>query len=87
MSKINRGVYQKLKEENKRLIHDLFILTSDDINFEDRQDVRWKWRCKFREEKEFNKLLQEACLQYLKEHPEYDLKKQMEDGSDLRAPK
>lgn len=79
MSNVSRSVYQKLKEENKRLLYDIFILTSDDIKFEDRQDVRWRWCCKFKEEKEFNELLREVCLQYLKDHPEYDIKKRMEE--------
>lgn len=38
-----------------------------------------KWRQKFQEDDEFTKMLQEVCREYLKEHPEYDIKKRMEE--------
>jgi hypothetical protein len=74
MSSVSRSVYQKLKEENKRLLDDIRILT-DPIPDEKFMPVLVKWRKKFQEESELNKMLHEIAVQYLKDHPEYDIKK------------
>lgn len=79
MSNVSRSVYQKLKEENKRLINDIRILVyPDDSN--GWKPVLTKWRQKFQEDDEFTRMLQEVCREYLKEHPEYDIKKRMEEN-------
>jgi len=74
MSNVSRSVYQKLKEENKRLLLDLYVLTMTPISIES-INTRKKWRDKFTEEAEFNALLKEVAQQYIKEHPEYDIMK------------
>jgi hypothetical protein len=74
MSSVSRSVYQKLKEENKRLVNDLFVITMNPLTLESIQ-VRQKWCKKFTEEREFNAMLKEVCTKYLKEHPEYDITK------------
>jgi hypothetical protein len=76
MSRVSRSVYQKLKEENKRLLHDLFIISMRPVTPE-ATEVRMKWKKKFEEEIAFNKLLRDVCLEYLKKHPEYDITKQV----------
>lgn len=74
MSSVSRSVYQKLKEENKRLLHDLFVISMNTGTFES-IEVRKKWRDKFTKEIEFNALLKEVARQYIKDHPEYDIMK------------
>ena len=56
MSAISRSIYQKLKEENKRLIKDIRILVSTDITIEQYRTIK-KWRDKFKKEIEFNDLM------------------------------
>jgi len=74
MSAVSRSVYQKLKEENKRLLRDLYIISMKPVSLEC-IEVRKKWREKFTEEHEFSALLKEVCQQYIKDHPEYDITK------------
>ena len=76
MSKVSRSVYQKLKEENKRLLNDLFIISMRPVTIE-AIEVRAKWKNKFTEEIAFNRLLRDVCLSYIKEHPEYDIKNRL----------
>ena len=61
MSSVSRSVYQKLKEENKRLMNDIFIITMKPLTLES-INVRSKWKKKFTEDQEFNQLLRELLL-------------------------
>lgn len=74
MSAVSRSVYQKLKEENKRLLNDLYIIAMKPVTFE-AIEIRKKWRDKFLKEQQFNALMKEAAQQYIKDHPEYDITK------------
>ena len=75
MSNVSRSVYQKLKEENKRLLADIEALTDPMIDMEIVGPILKRWRKHFRERNEFNKLLQEVAREYLKAHPECDITK------------
>ncbi len=79
MSSVSRSVYQKLKEENKRLIADIFVLVQPfDLHKNiDKILITSKWRKKFEEEEALNKVLKEACLEYLKRHPEFSIVKKI----------
>lgn len=79
MSSVSRSVYQKLKEENKKLLQDIKVLT-DPMPDENFMPVLKKWRNKFREESELHQMLHEVAVQYLKEHPEYRINN-MPNGS------
>jgi len=67
-----RSTYQKIAEENKRLLNDIKILTSEGISAE-RTLLIIKWRVKFKADKDFTDILQIAAKEYIKEHPEYDI--------------
>lgn len=58
MSHVSRSVYQKLKEENKRLLHDLYMLTMEPGTKEGLQ-IMLKWYKKFRTKQEFNEAIRE----------------------------
>lgn len=77
MSNVSRGVYQKVKEENKKLINDIRILVFPEGD--NWKPVLKKWRQKFQQDDEFTRMLQDVCREYLKEHPEYDIKKRVEE--------
>lgn len=69
MSKVSRSVYQKLAEENKRLLADIRLLTEDRrVPSAEKILCVIKWQNKFREEKEFNEAMIKACRQYIKDH-------------------
>ena len=54
------------------------ILTSGEIRLmADKILLSEKWREKFKKEKQFNSLLKEHAIQFLKEHPEFDITKRM----------
>lgn len=79
MSDIKRSTFQKLKEESKVMLNDLDILTrqydiTDSTFFIKKMDVLKKWRNHFNQEREFNALLKQASVQYLKDHPEFDIR-------------
>jgi len=75
MSNVSRSVYQKLKEENKRLLADIQILSMETsapfeaITNKAAYEVRTKWRNKFKEEREMNLIIQQACKNYMKNNP------------------
>ena len=73
MSNVSRSVYQKLKEENKRLLSDIEALVDPFPDMELITPILKKWRKHFRERSEFNKMLQEIAREYIKAHPEYDI--------------
>jgi hypothetical protein len=67
MSKVSRSVYQKLKEENKRLLKDIRILTFS-ATMDERNKTFNKWVNRFRVEREFNQILIEHAKKYIEEH-------------------
>jgi len=71
---VSRSTYQKVCEENKKLLIDIKILTDEKmaLSAEKIFTVK-KWRDKFAKDKAFNEMLVIACKQYLKEHPEFDI--------------
>ena len=65
MSKISRSVYQKLKEENKRLLQDIKTLVMEE-SYNETIKVKAKWRQLFEEERSFQKLMHEYAKEYFK---------------------
>lgn len=74
MSKVKRSTYQKVVEENKRLVADIRVLVKDHNpeppSIHEFAKTVIKWRDKFHEEREFNRLIKNACIKYFEEHPE-----------------
>lgn len=69
MSKVNRSTYQKLAEENKRLISDIKLLVEEGMPSAKKILCIAKWRDKFKKESDFNKMMHEFSKQYIKENP------------------
>lgn len=66
-SKVSRSVYQKMVEENKRLMNDIKTLVYGDIPtiiF-----LKEKYRKKFESEKEFNQMLIDVSKMYMDNNP------------------
>jgi len=65
-----RSTYQKLAEENKRLLNDIRILTEDIVppTFE-KITITRKWRKKITEDKVLAKALQGYAEEYFKMNP------------------
>lgn len=61
MSSVSRSVYQKLKEENKRLLHDLYVISMEPVTLKS-IEIRQKWKEKFSKDQEFNNILKEFLL-------------------------
>jgi hypothetical protein len=73
-----RSTYQKVVEENRKLLLDIRILTEETIMpSPERILCKDKWQKKFRKDKQLNALLKEAAVAYMKEHPEYDIKNRL----------
>ena len=68
MSKVNRSTYQKVAEENKRLLADIKLLVEDGMPSAEKILCIGKWRDKFKKEKEFNALMKQAAKRYIKDH-------------------
>lgn len=68
MSKVKRSVYQKVCEENKKLIKEIRILVEDGIAPVDQLICSMKWRKQFREERKLHEMLRIAGKKYIKEH-------------------
>ncbi len=67
MSKVSRSVYQKVVEENKRLLSDIEILTENTFPSSSLKIlVLAKWRKYFDEQKRVNELLRGVAYQYFK---------------------
>lgn len=64
-SYISRSVYQKLSEENKRLLKDIRVLYENNTDESEFWEVWNKWNKKFGEEKIFNAILKEIAKQEL----------------------
>lgn len=56
MSAISRSVFQKKCEENKRLLKDIQLLTSEGLSFE-KIECLMKWRDKFKKDQEFHDMI------------------------------
>lgn len=69
MSKVSRAVYQKVCEDNKKLIKDIRILVRDGY-LPDPIKILCvvKWRKQFAGEKALNDLLMGHAKKYIKEH-------------------
>lgn len=74
MSEISRSVYQKLKEENKRLLADIKALTNPIVDMDVVAPILKKWRKHFSDKRDLNQTLHELAKWYIKKHPEYDIK-------------
>ena len=59
MSNVSRSVYQKVKEENKRLIADIKIMSQESTTVEKIECIL-KWREKFKKDDEFIGLLHDV---------------------------
>ena len=71
MSSVSRSVYQALKEENKRLLKDIYILCSEEYDLTgERILTKIKWVDKFKKDKQFQLLMKAAAEVYMNEHPE-----------------
>lgn len=62
MSKISRSVYQKVKEENKRLLNDIKLLVQETPSA-DKILCIIKWRELFEKEREFNEAIKTLLTQ------------------------
>ena len=67
MSNVSRSVYQKLKEENKKLLKDIRILTFQ-ATMDERNKTFNKWVNRFRNETEFNQILKNHAKKYIQDH-------------------
>ena len=72
MSKVSRSVYQKLKEENKRLKADIKVLVEGNVF--DFIEVKRKWKEIFKKETDFNNMMKEYAEDYFRKHPEQDVR-------------
>jgi len=73
---VSRSVYQKLKEENKRLLEDIKILSmpaTTQYSLMKKNKVKDKWQNKFEHDTEIAYVLKQSAQEYLNEHPEYDI--------------
>lgn len=69
MSNVSRAVYQKLAEENKRLLNDIRTLVELKPSFNQAM-VRSKWQEQFERDKQFRLLLKHSLNEYYKKHPD-----------------
>lgn len=67
MSKVSRSVYQKVCEENKKLLRDIEVLVSEGFSIE-YLDIVTHYQDKFEKEKQFRKLMKKAAEQYIKDN-------------------
>ncbi len=66
-SHVSRSVYQKLAEENKKLIQDISVLVLDKYFLtSDRINVLMKWRYKFEQDKQLVDMLREMAIEHFK---------------------
>lgn len=69
MSKVSRSTYQKVVEENKRLLKDIKPLVESDPMSDEHFACYLKWRNKFEQERKFNNLSKLAVQYYIKANP------------------
>jgi hypothetical protein len=71
MSKVSRGVYQKLSEENKRLKADLRTIVMAKKPFTPHEiETLTKYRKQFQENDAFNEIMKGFASDYIRQHPE-----------------
>lgn len=64
-SYVTKSIYQKLAEQNKKLILDISILVSESRDLiPDRIFIMSKWRKKFKDEKLFINMLKDYCKKH-----------------------
>ncbi len=68
MSKVSRSVYQKVKEENKRLLSDIEILVGP-VNM-DRINMYKKWQKHFRDKKELHEMIKSVATEMVLKDPD-----------------
>jgi hypothetical protein len=67
MSSVSRSTYQKVCEENKRLKADIKKLVMSYESAPEYLETLLKYRNIFREEKQFNAMMKDFGIKYLKE--------------------
>lgn len=72
MTDIKRSTYQKVVEENKRLMKDLEILVISE-NADQFDKVFMKWYKHFMNEETFKNLLKNAIIHFAEDHPNIEL--------------
>lgn len=70
MSKVSRSVYQKLVEENKKLMADIRLLVEEDVMSPEKILCVSKWRNKFEKEKQQNKITRIIADIYIQNNKE-----------------
>lgn len=80
---VSRSTFQRVVEENKKLLYDLKILVtlsdSDEMSH-----VFDKWQTKFRRDQELTEMINEWGKDYIKNHPEDEavkFVKSLKDGT------
>ena len=69
MSKVSRSAYQKVVEENKRLLSDVRLLVEEGLPSAEKILCIAKWRDKFEKDREFNELMKLAAKSYMEKFP------------------
>ncbi len=76
---VTRSTYQKVVEENKSLLSDIYNLVMTKRGNEVSEALFFstfeKWHDKFKQDAEFKVLMKHVAIEYLKEHPELDITK------------
>ena len=70
MSDVKRSTYQKVVEDNKKLLVDIKVLVSEKTPVIKKIRLTKEWREKFNKEDEFNKMMKEIAVEYIKNNPE-----------------
>ena len=70
MSDVKRSTYQKVVEDNKKLLLDIKVLVSEKTPVIKKIRLTKEWREKFNKEDEFNKMMKEIAVEYIKNNPE-----------------
>ena len=74
MSNVSRSTYQKVCEENKRLMKDIKILVGRTNSLTPQKiELLETYRAKFKDKDDLDYVIKLAAIEYLKDHPEYDI--------------
>jgi len=65
---VSRATYQKVVEENRKLLRDMAVIVQDGIN-PDSIILKIEYRKKFKQQRMFTKLLKEYAQIYFKNNP------------------
>lgn len=72
---VSRSVYQKQVEENRRLLADIKVLTAKEFGYSAQKlRVIMKWREKFKQQAELNKMIYDLLGAHFKDKPEENAK-------------